>query len=459
VRPIVTPEEMRRFDADAPVPQSVLIERAGAAVARQALTMLGGTYGRRVIVIAGHGTNGLDGRVAARRLEARGVHVTVLDAREVEGRRLPDTDLVIDAAYGTGFRGTWHSPDPGTALVLAVDLPSGVDAATGQAGPGVRPAHSTVTFAALKPGVVFGVGGRLAGTVHIAEIGLPTPGVRTNLVDDSDVARWCPARGVDSHKWRHAVRVVAGSAGMLGAAHLTAMAAQRGGAGMVHLSSPGVVHDPARPLEVVGVAVGAVAWSDEIVDGLDRFGALVVGPGLGRADDVMRETRRLTMAASVPTVIDGDGLFALAWHAEGARHLLRQRSAPTVLTPHDGEVALLTGERPGHDRVAAARRLAHDMAAVVLLKGPVTVIADPSGEVLVVDTGDQRLATAGTGDVLAGLVAAMLSRGVAPLQAAASAAWIHGRAAHLAPPAGFVAGDLLGLIPQVSSAVEGHHGR
>lgn len=455
----MTPEEMRRFDAESPVSRAVLIERAGAAVARQALTMLGGTYGRRVIVIAGHGTNGLDGRVAARRLEARGAQVTAFDASEVEGRRLPDADLVIDAAYGTGFRGTWRSPDPGAALVLAVDVPSGVDASTGQAGPDVRPAHSTVTFAALKPGVVFGVGAQLAGTIHIADIGLPTPGVRTHVVDGSDVAQWCPARAVDSHKWRHAVRVVAGSAGMVGAAHLTAMAALRGGAGMVHLSSPGVVHDPARPLEIVGVAVGAVAWSDEIVDGLDRFGALVVGPGLGRADDVMRETRRLAVAASVPTVIDGDGLFALAWHAEGARHLLRQRTAPTVLTPHDGEVALLTGERPGPDRVGSARRLAHDLSAVVLLKGPVTVIADPSGEVLVVNTGDQRLATAGTGDVLAGLVAAMLCRAVPPLQAAASAAWIHGRAVQLAPRAGFVAGDLLGLIPHVTSAVEGDHER
>lgn len=454
MQPLVTPEQMRRFDADASVPAPVLIERAGAAVAQHAVAMLGGTYGRRVVVVAGKGTNGLDGRVAARRLTARGVAVQVMEAIEVEGSRLPSADLVIDAAYGTGFRGVWRSPDPGSAPVLAVDLPSGVDGLTGRAGPTVRPAHRTVTFAALKPGLVFGAGARLAGEIHVAAIGLETPGVRTHVVEATDVARWCVPRAADAHKWRHAVRVVAGSAGMLGAAHLASAAALRSGAGMVHLSSPGVVNDPSRPVELVGVPLGAVAWADDVVGGLDRFGALVIGPGLGRADDVMRETRRLALAAGVPTVIDGDGLFALAWHAEGARHLLRQRTAPTVLTPHDGEVALLTGQRPGDDRVAAARQLAHDFGCVVLLKGAATVVADPDGSVLVTNSGDQRLATAGTGDVLAGVVAALLSRGVPPLEAAAGAAWVHGEAASRGWSTGLVAGDLPQLLPPVWSDLE-----
>jgi NAD(P)H-hydrate epimerase len=454
VQPIVTPEQMRRFDAEAPLPAAELIERAGAAVAREALAMTGGAYGRRVVVVAGRGTNGLDGRVAARRLAARGMAVQVVEASAVEGLRLPRADLVIDAAFGTGFRGVWNSPDPGDAAVLAVDLPSGLDAMTGQAGPGARAAHRTVTFAAWKPGLLFGSGPALAGDVRVVDIGLPTPGVHSHLVDAHDVGRWCPPRAADAHKWRHAVRVVAGSHTMLGAGHLAAAGALRGGAGMVHLSSPGVLHDVARPVEVVGVALSAVAWADDVAGGLDRFGALVLGPGLGRAEDVMREARRLALAAAVPTVIDGDGLFALAWHAEGARHLLRQRTAPTVLTPHDGEVALLTGQRPGPDRLAAARHLAHDLGAVVLLKGPVTVVADPSGEVLVVNAGDQRLATAGTGDVLAGVLAAMLSRGIAAFEAAAAAAWIHGRAARLGVSSGLVAGDLPGLLPTVFAELE-----
>jgi len=450
----VTPEEMRRFDAESPVPEATLIERAGGAVARQALAMMGGAYGRRVLVVAGRGTNGLDGRVAARRLEARGVSVAVREAGEVEGTRLPPVDLVIDAAYGTGFRGTWHSPDPGAAPVLAVDLPSGLDGLTGQAGPAVRAATRTVTFAAWKPGLLFGAGPRLAGSVRVADIGLATPGVAAHLVEAADVSRWCPPRAVDAHKWRHAVRVVAGSAGMLGASRLVCAAAMRSGAGMVHCSSPGVLDDPGRPVEVVGVALSPVAWADQVVGGLDRFGALVVGPGIGRADEVTREARRLIMAAATPTVVDGDGLFALAWHAEGVRHLLRQRTAPTVLTPHDGEVALLTGRRPGPDRLAAARQLAQDLGCVVLLKGPTTVVAQPSGDALVVDTGDQRLATAGTGDVLAGVVGALLCRGVAPFEAAAAAAWLHGSAAGLAPAAGLVAGDLVAHLATVSSEVE-----
>lgn len=449
MQPLVTPEQMRRFDAEAAVPAPVLIERAGAAVAQHAIDMLGGTYGRRVVVVAGRGTNGLDGRVAARRLSARGVAVQVMDAIEVEGTRLPPADLIIDAAYGTGFRGQWRSPEPGGARVLSVDLPSGVDGLTGRAGPAVRPSHRTVTFAALKPGLVFGAGPHLAGDIHVADIGLATPGVRSHLVEAIDVAQWCVPRAVDAHKWRHAVRVVAGSAGMLGAAHLASSAALRSGAGMVHLSSPGAVNDPARPVEVVGVPLAGVAWADDVVEGLDRFGALVIGPGLGRADDVMRETRRLALRAAVPTVIDGDGLFALAWHAEGARHLLHQRTAPTVLTPHDGEVALLTGQRPGDDRIAAARQLAHDFGCVVLLKGGATVVADPDGSVLVTNSGDQRLATAGTGDVLAGVVAALLSRGVPALQAAAGAAWVHGAAARRGWMTGLVAGDLPGLLPPV----------
>jgi NAD(P)H-hydrate epimerase len=383
----------------------------------------------------------------------------VVEAAQVEGSRLPVVDLVIDAAFGTGFRGTWHSPDAGDAPVLAVDLPSGVDGLTGQAGPLVRAARRTITFAAWKPGLLFGAGSRLAGDVHVADIGLDLPGVRTHLVGGDDVRRWCPPRGFDAHKWRHAVRVVAGSAGMSGAAHLTMGAALRGGAGMVHGSSPGVVDDVGRPAEVVGVPLRPVAWADQVVEGLDRFGALVVGPGLGRADEVAREARRLILAAATPTVVDGDGLFALAWHAEGARHLLRQRTAPTVLTPHDGEVAVLTGQRPGADRVAAARQLAGDLGCVVLLKGPTTVVADAGGEALVVNSGDERLATAGTGDVLAGLVGALLSRGVAPLQAAASAAWIHGEAARQTSPVGMVAGDLLAGITRVRSSVEDHHER
>ena len=151
----------------------------------------------------------------------------------------------------------------------------------------------------------------------------------------------------------------------------------------------------------------------------------------------------------LPVVIDGDGLFALAWNADGAAALLRRRESPTVLTPHDGEYEMLTGTRPGPDRIAAARRLAADAQCVVLLKGPATVVAQPDGQVLVVTAGDERLATAGTGDVLAGIIGAFIAMKIEPFEAAAMAAWVHGRAAMAGSPVGFVAGDLPALVPAV----------
>lgn len=446
--PIATPDEMRSIDASAREPVETLIERAGRAVARTALDMMGGAYGRRVVVVAGRGNNGADGRVAGAVLRSRGVRVLEIDVANAPAA-LPACDLVIDAAFGTGFRGSWTSPRPRGAPVLAVDIPSGVDGLTGAAGDGVLQAQRTVTFAALKPGLLFPPGAGLAGVLELADIGLDTSGLATHLVQHLDVVEWWRPRTADAHKWRSAVRIVAGSPGMTGAAHLAAAAAQRSGAGIVHLSSPGVVHDPTAPTEVVGRQLPALDWGGEVLAQLDRFGALVIGPGLGRDEHVATQTRRIVVDAPVPVVVDGDGLFALAWQSEGAAALLRRRNAPTVLTPHDGEYALITGSRPGADRIAAARRLAADTGAVVLLKGPATVVAEPFGAALVVTAGDERLATAGTGDVLAGIVGALLAQRLAPFHAAAAGAWIHGQAARRGPSAGLVASDLPALIPQV----------
>ena len=285
---IVTPDEMRAIDAAAVEPVEVLIERAGAAVARTAFRMLGGGYGRTVNVVVGKGNNGADGRAAGARLAARGVQVRYFDATEVPDV-LPPSDLVIDAAYGTGFRGEWRAPDPNGAPVLAVDIPSGVDGLTGAAGPGVLPADRTVTFAALKPGHLFPPGSVLAGELELVDIGLDTSEAATHLVQASDVAAWVPFRGVEAHKWRSAVWVVAGSAAMLGAARLAASAALRTGAGMVRLSSPGVANDPQAPTEVVGRPLPGAGWASEVVDNIDRFHALVIGPGSGprRRDDAV----------------------------------------------------------------------------------------------------------------------------------------------------------------------------
>jgi ADP-dependent NAD(P)H-hydrate dehydratase / NAD(P)H-hydrate epimerase len=448
VLPIVTPDEMAAVDAAATDPVEVLIGRAGSAVARSAVRMLGGTYGRVVNVIAGPGNNGNDGRVAARLLEARGVRVRVFDAATCPSH-LPPADLVIDAAFGTGFRGAWRAPSVGAARVLAVDVPSGIDALTGVAHGRVLAAERTVTFAALKPGLLFGDGLVAAGEVEVADVGLDVGARQAHLLEAADVAGWMPRRGPGSHKWNAAVRIIAGSHTMGGAAALAAAGALRTGAGMVQVSSPGCDQSARLPVEAVQRMLPATGWVDDALGSFDRFHALVLGPGLGRGDDTAASTRQVAVRSPLPVVIDGDGLFALAWNGDGAAALLRRREAPTVLTPHDGEFRLLTGTPPTSDRIASVRRLASDTGSVVLLKGATTVVASPGGDVLVVGSGDERLATAGTGDVLAGIIGALVAMRVDVFEAAAMGAFIHGRAGALGPRVGLVASDLPDLVPHV----------
>ena len=440
--PVVTPEEMRALDAAAPEPLDVLVERAGRAAARSALRLLGSAYGRRVVVVAGPGTNGADGRVVARRLERAGVRVTVLEVADAAGARLAGCDLVVDAAYGTGFRGTWSPPLVGSAPVLAVDLPSGVDGSTGAAAGPVLRATRTVTFAALKPGLLLGAGAAAAGEVEVADIGLDVGGAGARLVEDADVAAWLPERATEAHKWQHAVWLVAGSPGMSGAAALATRGAQRAGAGYVRTSTPGAEPGAGLPVEAVGTALPRSGWAAAVRDDVGRFAALAVGPGLGREEGTAQEVRALVDGrGELPVVVDGDGL-----HALGASPPL---GPGVVLTPHDGEYERLAGRAPGDDRLAAARSLAADTGAVVLLKGSTTVVAAPDGDVLVVTAGDARLASAGTGDVLTGVIVALLARGLEPLRAAAAGAHLHGRAGNLGFRRGLVAGDLPDLVPVV----------
>jgi ADP-dependent NAD(P)H-hydrate dehydratase / NAD(P)H-hydrate epimerase len=446
--PVVTPEEMAAIDAAAPESVEVLIDRAGAAVTRAALDLLGGAYGRRVVVVAGKGNNGNDGRAAAERLGRRGVRVAVVAAADAP-TTLPDADLVIDAAYGTGFRGEYRFPDTSGAPVLAVDIPSGVDGLTGTVSGVPASAARTVTFAALKPGLLFHPGWDLAGAVTVADIGLDVSSARVGLVKAADVAAWVPPRPASSHKWRTALLVVAGSPGMTGAAHLAARAAQRLGAGMVRLASPGLDDDPLRPTEAVGVAgVTGPDWVEAVIPELERAKAVAVGPGVGRAETTVAGVRRLVAQAHErPLLVDGDGLFALGDSPAMVAAALGSRSVPAVLTPHEGEYTRLAGHAPGDDRMAAARDLAVGTRSVVLLKGPTTVVAHPDGRARVVVAGDQRLATAGTGDVLSGSIGALLAQGVEPLAAAAGGAWLHGTAGLAGPAEGLVASDLVDALP------------
>ncbi|HXW33178.1 MAG TPA: NAD(P)H-hydrate epimerase, partial [Acidimicrobiales bacterium] len=230
--PVVTIDEMRAIDADAlrRVSEETLVGRAGTAVAVRALAMLGGAYGRRVVVVAGKGNNGADGRVAASKLRRRGARVKVLEVAEAPDRieRSSGVDLVIDAAFGTGFRGTYRAPSvPSGVPVLAVDIPSGVEGDTGAASGEPLRADVTVTFAALKPGLLQGDGPALAGLVEVADIGLEVSGARIGVVEDSDVDALLPDKPRNTYKWQAAVAIVAGSPGMTGAAELCASAAYK----------------------------------------------------------------------------------------------------------------------------------------------------------------------------------------------------------------------------------------
>jgi len=453
VQPVLTTAEMQEVDALASTttPLDELVERAGTKVALAALDLLGGAYGRRVVLICGKGNNGGDGRVAARLLARRGARVEVVtpDTGPIGFDGTP-VDLVVDAAFGTGFRGAYDAPEVAPGIpVLAVDIPSGVAGDAGTTTGRVLAADRTVTFVAAKPGLLQGDGARLAGELAVVDIGLPLGVHRIDLVEDADVAAWLPRRSPDGNKWSAAVAVVAGSPGMTGAAAMCARAAYRSGAGMVRLGVPG--GDPAHlpATEAVGVELPAVGWAVAALAAADRCRAVVVGPGLGRAEGTAEEVRHLLAGVSVPTVVDADGLHALGRLDTGPL----EAAAPLVLTPHDGEYLRLLGEAPGPDRLAAARRLAALSGSVALLKGPTTAVADPSGRVLLARTGTPALASAGTGDVLSGMIGAFLARGVAPLEAAALGAHVHGRAGALGHRAGLVAGDLPELVARVLDAL------
>lgn len=449
---------MAVVDRDAPEPVEVLVARASEAVASAALGLLGGAYAKRVVVVAGPGNNGADGRAAARILGRRGAAVRVLEAARASGCDIAGADLVIDAAFGTGLRRAYAPPRTPGAAVLAVDVPSGLSALDGEVvgaadGGGAVVASATVTFAALKPGLLLGSGPAHAGAVRLAGIGLDALAASVAcawLVGDSDVAAALPGRPAAGHKWQTALGVVAGSPGMTGAPWLVSRAAMRAGAGYVRLGMPGVglAAWPLPPGEAVGFALPEVGWEEVAPGAVARCRAVVVGPGLG--PHAGGRGRRSAVAAflracDLPAVVDADGLNALGTWSEVA-DVTAGRAAPTVLTPHEGEWARLAGAPPPADRIAAVSAAAAASGATVLLKGPVTVVADPSGRVRVAASGTSRLATAGTGDALSGVLGAFLARGMDPLDAAATAAHVHGAAAAGGPAEGLVAGDLPELV-------------
>ena len=479
--PILTPVESALLDresADRGVSVEELMENAGRAVARAVSRVAGGSYGRRALVVCGKGNNGGDGFVAARYLKrwGMGVSVVTVDPSKPSGaagvnfarfaarggrihdlssqrmeRELGRSDVVVDAVFGTGFRG---SPEGEVAEairrinesqlpVVAVDIPSGVDAETGDVkGEAIR-ATLTVTFGALKPGLVLYPGADRAGEVEVTDIGFPPGLLRSDLflVEGSDVAAAIEPRQPEAHKRSvGVVLVIAGSRHMTGAAALATQAAYRAGAGLVTLAAPRSVLSVVQPtireatyLELPETHEGTVArdaWS-AVRERLEDIDAAAIGPGLTTHPSTAELVRRFVAESPVPFVVDADGLNAFV----GKTHLLSERASGAVITPHAGEFGRLTNlsaREVVEDRIGHARKAAAEFRCVVLLKGSRTVVAEPRGQAFVNATGGSYLATGGTGDVLTGAIAALLSKGLSPADAAFAAAHVHGLAGKLA---------------------------
>jgi NAD(P)H-hydrate epimerase len=434
VRPVLTAAAQRAADEVAirQVGHDALVERAGLAAALGAVALLPRVYGARVAVLCGPGSNGEDGRVAARHLRSRGAAVDVLDVAGAPAR-LAGVDLVVDAAFGTGLSRAWDAPAvPDTTTVLAVDLPSGVDPDTGVASGRSLAATRTVAMGSLKRGHLLADGAALSGEVAVAPLGIAVADPDAALVEDDDLVL-VPRLGRDEHKWRRGVVVLAGAPGMPGAAGLACDGALSVQGGMVLLCVPGAGHDADAgwPREVVRLVASTADAAAAVLQGLERAHALVVGPGLGRSPEVRAVLGEVLDKAPVPCVLDADALHLVTADALAARQ--RSGGSPVVLTPHDGEYAALLGAPPGEDRFAAAARAAAATGCTVLVKGPTTVVASappPDGVpwLLAVASGGPDLATPGTGDVLAGAVGGLLARGTPAHVAAALAAHVHGRA-------------------------------
>jgi NAD(P)H-hydrate epimerase len=345
---------------------------------------------------------------------------------------------------------------------VAVDIPSGVDGRTG-AVPGVAVrAVATVTFGARKPGLVLHPGAGCAGRIRVADIGFPRDLVRSDLwlMEHRDAAALAPRRAASGHKRSSGVvLVVAGSRDMTGAPVLAASAAYRAGAGLVSVALPEsaraavqstLIEATFEPLpETEDGGVSEAAWP-QLEKRLADVDAVAVGPGLGRSAETLDVVRRIVAAAPAPVVLDADGLFAFA----GQLPRLAERRAGLIVTPHAGEFGRLLGtsaEEATDDRIERARRAAADARCAVLLKGAPTLVAEPGGRVRINATGGSALSTAGTGDVLTGAVVALLARGLAPEDAGALGAYVHGLAGDLAAlhtGEGTTASDVAAALPQ-----------
>jgi hydroxyethylthiazole kinase-like uncharacterized protein yjeF len=484
----------------ADLPDGTLMQRAATGLAAVCGQLLGRRYGARVVVLAGSGDNGGDALYAAAQLARRGTAVLAVAAgsrihdggaaalRAAGGRITgPDdadvaaaidaADLILDGMLGIGGRGGLREPyatlagraGRSSATVVAVDLPSGVDADTGVVDGAAVRADVTVTFGTWKPGLLIDPGASYAGVTELVGIGLDPDAPDVVSAQAADVAALLPSPTADSDKYRRGVLgLISGSERYTGAAVLSSGGAIHGGAGMIRFISARPAVDVVRqwwPETVITAlppepAEGANRWqhttAKDFLGSVGRVQAWTAGPGMGTDDDSV-ELLAAVLATDLPVLVDADGLTILAEHRE-----LLNRSAPTLITPHAGELSRLTGADRADieaQRLAHAREAARSLGVTVLLKGSTTVICSPPGSPWarpdrVNSTGTPWLATAGSGDVLSGLAGSLLAQGLNPPDAAAAAAFLHGVAARRAAAGPGEAGDP-GEADEQATALEG----
>lgn len=516
---VVTAQEMREIDQKAinefMIPGVVLMENAGQRVVQAVLDKLPDIQGKTVTIFTGRGNNGGDGLVAARHLFNMGADVKVLlleSPDKISGdaginleiwRRMGQkvytvtqkddfnavrlflvrTDIIVDAIYGTGFRGAVkeyvgriiEAINASEKTVVSIDIPSGVEADTGRvSGPCIR-ANLTVTFGLPKVGLLLEPGAGCAGEIRVEDISLPgslltDEKIRCNLIDGVLVRNWIPFRPASSHKGDYGrVLVVAGSRGMAGAACLAAEAAARAGAGLVTLAVPGGIYEPvASKLAEVMVYPLPQTWEGSIskeavpaIRGmLEKADVLALGPGLSTNPETVEAVRKIVSVSSVPTVLDADGLNAFAEQAD----LLKKARKPMVMTPHPGEMARLAGiqvDAIQGDRLETARSWSANWGTVLVLKGSRTIVASPDGTVYINTTGNPGMATGGSGDVLTGVIAGLMAQGIDAAGSAAAGVYLHGLAGDAAAQQkglmGLIAGDILEALPGASRSIESYN--
>lgn len=511
---VVTGKEMQLIDREAIEKYSIaslnLMQRAGTKVAQTAQNILAGGKGRNVVVVSGSGNNGGDGFVAARLLHEVGFSVKVFvfapnkklssdastnfakikdltKATFLSQETLPfflkataEADLTIDAIFGTGFSGkpgglakkVIEVVNKSGAEVLSVDIPSGVEADTGRVYGEAVKATRTVTFGLPKLGCLTSPGASFTGSLSVADIGFPSQLLERkgylNLATPEELSRMLPERKPDAHKKECGmVFVLAGSVGMTGAAAMTSQTAMRAGAGIVTLGIPESLNDimEAKLTEVMTYPLAETAERTldagayhQVMEKLEEFDVLAIGPGLTQHESTVKLVRDLLENVKLPVVLDADGLNALV----GQTHLLKKRAAETVITPHPGELGRLVGKTAAEvqeDRVGFAKQAATQWRVVTVLKGTRSVIAEPGGEVFINSTGNSGMASAGTGDVLTGIISSLWAQGLNAVDAAVLGTYLHGLAGDMVAKDktiySLIATDLIEYLPKaIRSLIE-----